>query len=106
MSKNLTVALNLLSHDILDIHKPHGTKFDSKYLLSYFYYAGCVYTAMKMFDSALFFFEQALAVPAFVVSQIMIESYRKYILVALISKGKYQLIGLYFINSSINVFLR
>lgn len=96
MSKNLTVALDLLSHEILDIHKPHGTKFDSKYLLGFFYYAGCVYTAMKMFDSGLFFFEQALSVPAFVVSQIMIEAYRKYILVALISKGKKVNLYIYF----------
>lgn len=87
-SKNFTVALELMSHDILDIHKPSNFKFDSKYLLSYFYYAGCIYGAIKEFDSALFYLEQALTMPSMVVSQIMIESYKKFILISLISNGK------------------
>lgn len=87
-SKNFSVALDLLSNEILDIHKLHNTKFDSKYLLGYFYYGGCIYGAMKQYDSALFFLEQALTVPALVISQIMIESYKKFILISLISKGK------------------
>lgn len=77
-----------MSHEILDIHKPSNFKFDSKYLLSYFYYAGCVYGAMKLYDSALFYLEQALTMPAMALSQIMIESYKKFILMSLISKGK------------------
>lgn len=87
-SKNFTVALDLLSNEILDIHKPHNTKFDSKFLLGFFYYGGCIYGAMKQYESALFFLEQALTVPALVLSQIMIESYKKLILFSLISKGK------------------
>lgn len=87
-SKNFTMAFDLLGVDILDIHKPHNVKFESKFLLGYFYYGGCIYGAMKQYDSALFFFEQALTVPAFVLSQIMIESYKKFILISLICKGK------------------
>ena len=91
MAKNFTVALDVMSHEILDIHKPPNSKFDSKYLLGYFYYAGCVYTAMKLFDKALFYFEQTLSVPALVVSQIMVEAFKKYILIALISKGNHNI---------------
>lgn len=87
-SKNFTLGLDLISNDILDILKPQNSNFDSKYLLSYFYYAGCIYGAVKQFDSALFYLEQALTVPASVLSQIMIESYKKFILISLISKGK------------------
>lgn len=87
-SKNFTIALDLLSNEILDIHRPFNAKFDSKYLLGYFYYGGCIYGAMKDYKCALFFLEQALSVPALVISQIMIESYKKFILISLISKGK------------------
>ena len=87
-SKNFTLALELLSHDILDIYKPSGSYFDAKYLLSFFYYAGCIQAALKQYEQSLFYLEQALTVPATVLSQIMIESYKKFILISLISKGK------------------
>ena len=94
-SENFTIALSIMSHEILDIHKPSNGVFDSKYLLSYFYYAGCIYAGMKQFESALFFFEQVLTIPAMVLSQIMIESYKKFILASLISKGKLPLLPKY-----------
>ena len=94
-SKNFAPALDLLSHEILDISKPANAAFDSKYLLSFFYYAGCVYAAMKQFESALFFLEQALTTPASVISQIMIESYKKFVLISLISKGKLPMLPKY-----------
>jgi len=88
-SKNFTIALDLLANEILDIHKPFSNKFDAKFLLSYFYYGGCIYAAMKHYKSAMFFFEQSLSVPALAISQIMIESYKKFILTSLISTGNY-----------------
>ena len=87
-SCNLTLALDLLSHDILDIQKPANSSFDSKYYLSYFYYAACVHGSLKQFETGLFYLEQALTVPATVISQIMVEAYKKLILFSLISKGK------------------
>lgn len=86
-SKNLTPALELLSHEILDLNKPQSSSFDARYLLSFFYYAGCVHAAMKQFDQALFYFEQAVSVPATALSQIMIDSYKKLVIVSLLSKG-------------------
>ena len=94
-AKNFRPALDLLSHDILDINKPNNAAFDSRYLLGYFYYAGCVYAALKQFDSALFYFEQALTVPGTALSQIMIESYKKLVIISLISKGKVQVLPKY-----------
>lgn len=87
-SKNFSLALKIISREILDIHKPSKSAFDSKYLLAYFYYAGCIYAALKNYEESLFNFEQALTVPATAFSQIMIESYKKFILVSLISKAK------------------
>ena len=87
-SKNFNPALDLISKEILDVLKPQSSHFDSRYLISYFYYSGCIYGAMKQYESSLFYLEQALTVPASVLSQIMIESYKKFILISLISKGK------------------
>lgn len=87
-SKNFTLALELMSHEILDIHKPSKSAFDSKHMLAYFYYAGCIYASLKDYDESLFYLEQALTLPANAFSQIMIEAYKKFILISLISKGK------------------
>jgi len=99
-SKNFTIALDVLANEVLDIHKPFNAKFDSKFLLSYFYYGGCIYAAMKEYQSALFFFEQALSAPASVISQIMIESYKKFILISLISTGNLDLFYLQYFHES------
>ena len=32
-------------------------RFDAVYLLLYYYYGGCIYSALKKFERALFFFE-------------------------------------------------
>ena len=93
--KNFSLALNLLSNEILDIHKPTSSSFDSKYLLNFFYYSGCIYAAMKQFETALFYLEQSLTTPASVISQIMIESYKKFVLISLISKGKLPMLPKY-----------
>ena len=43
----------------------------------------------------LFYFEQALTTPAGAISQIMVESYKKFVLISLISKGKLALLPKY-----------
>ncbi|RNA35429.1 COP9 signalosome complex subunit 3 [Brachionus plicatilis] len=87
-SKNFTLALKLMSNEILDIKKTSCSTFDAKYYLSYFYYCGCVSASLKHFEDSLFYFEQVLNVPANALSQIMIDSYKKYVLISLIYKGK------------------
>jgi COP9 signalosome complex subunit 3 len=47
-----------------------------------------VYVAVKNFERALYFFEIAITTPAMTVSHIMLEAYKKYILVSLLINGK------------------
>lgn len=47
-----------------------------------------IYTAVKNYDRALYYFEVAISTPALAMSHIMLESYKKYILVSLILHGK------------------
>lgn len=61
---------------------------DAKYFLLYYYYGGMIYTATKNYERALYFFEVAISTPAFAMSHIMLESYKKYIMVSLILNGK------------------
>ena len=87
-SKNFGPALKLMSNEILDIKKTSNSNFDAKYYLSYFYYCGCISAGLKDFEDSLFYFEQVLNVPATALSQIMIDSYKKYVLISLIYRGK------------------
>lgn len=65
-----------------------GPHFDAKYFLLYYYYGGMIYLAVRNLDRALYFFEVAITTPSHAVSHIMLESYKKYILVSLLLHGK------------------
>ncbi|GAB1599976.1 COP9 signalosome complex subunit 3-like [Argonauta hians] len=86
-SKNLQPALQFLNVDFVDIGN-EGGHYDAKDFLLYYYYGGMIYTALKNYDRALYFFEVAITTPSMAVSHIMMEAYKKYILVALILHGK------------------
>ena len=62
--------------------------FDAKHFLLYYYYGGVIYAALKNYERSLYFFEVALTTPSSAISHIMLESYKKYILVSLILQGK------------------
>jgi COP9 signalosome complex subunit 3 len=47
-----------------------------------------IYLAVRNLDRALYFFEVAITTPAHAVSHIMLEAYKKYILVSLLLHGK------------------
>uniref|UniRef100_A0A915IG28 COP9 signalosome complex subunit 3 n=1 Tax=Romanomermis culicivorax TaxID=13658 RepID=A0A915IG28_ROMCU len=87
LAKNFKPALQFLDVDITDIAK-ENTSFDAKYFLLYYYYGGMIYAALKKFDRALYFFEVAITTPAQALSQIVIESNKKYILISLLLHGK------------------
>lgn len=70
------------------VHNPNGAQFDAKYFLLYYYYGGMIYLAVRNLDRALYFFEVAITTPAHAVSHIMLEAYKKYILVSLLLHGK------------------
>jgi len=86
VSKCFSPALPFLDTDINIICKENG-QFDAIYLLLYYYYGGCIYTALKNFDRALFFFEVCVTTPTAAVSHIMLEAYKKYLLVGLLVHG-------------------
>ncbi|XP_050539567.1 COP9 signalosome complex subunit 3 [Daktulosphaira vitifoliae] len=88
MSNNLKPALSILDQDIyiLGTEEP-GHSFDPKYFLSYYYLGGVIYTAMKNFPRAITFYEIALTTLLPIMSQIMIESYKKYVLVTIVHLG-------------------
>ncbi|KAK3091308.1 hypothetical protein FSP39_018814, partial [Pinctada imbricata] len=87
LSKNMKPALQFLDEDINDISK-EGGHYDAKDFLLYYYYGGMIYTALKNYERALYMYEVAVTTPSMAVSHIMLEAYKKYILVALILQGK------------------
>ncbi|XP_026823448.1 COP9 signalosome complex subunit 3 [Rhopalosiphum maidis] len=88
MSNNLKPALSLLDQDIyvLGTDEP-GVTFDPKFFLSYYYLGGVIYTAMKNYSRAITFFEIALTTLLPLLSQVMVESYKKFVLVSIIHLG-------------------
>uniref|UniRef100_A0A673J3S2 COP9 signalosome complex subunit 3 n=1 Tax=Sinocyclocheilus rhinocerous TaxID=307959 RepID=A0A673J3S2_9TELE len=89
LAKCFKPAVPFLELDMMDICKENGA-YDAKHFLCYYYYGGMIYTGLKNFERALYFFEQAITTPAMAVSHIMLEAYKKYILVSLILHGKLQ----------------
>ncbi|KAK7112546.1 hypothetical protein V1264_011990 [Littorina saxatilis] len=87
LAKNFKPALSFLDVDITEISRESG-HYDAKDFLLYFYYGGMIYTALKNYNRALYFFEMAVTTPSMAVSHITLESYKKFILVALIVQGK------------------
>ncbi|CAB1338015.1 unnamed protein product [Coregonus sp. 'balchen'] len=74
LAKCFKPVLPFLELDMMDICKENGA-YDAKHFLCYYYYGGMIYTGLKNFERALYFYEQA---------------YKKYILVSLILHGKVQ----------------
>lgn len=87
LAKNLKPALSILDVDITEISRESG-RLNEKDFLLYYYYGGMIYTALKKYDKALYFFEVAVTTPSVAVSHIMMEAYKKFILVSLILHGK------------------
>ncbi|XP_064609422.1 COP9 signalosome complex subunit 3-like [Liolophura sinensis] len=87
LAKTFKPALPFLATDVTDISK-EGGHYEAKDFLLYFYYGGMIYTALKDYDRALYFYEVAITTPSMAVSHIMLEAYKKYLLVSLILHGK------------------
>ncbi|XP_055628425.1 COP9 signalosome complex subunit 3 isoform X2 [Toxorhynchites rutilus septentrionalis] len=87
-AKVFSPALRFLDVDITSIANAEDSNYDTKYFLLYYYYGGMLYTAVRKYERALYFFETAISTPALAMSHIMLESYKKYILVSLILHGK------------------
>ncbi|EDW79319.1 uncharacterized protein Dwil_GK13507 [Drosophila willistoni] len=102
-AKNFSVVLPYLDADITDIstvaaecknqqqqqsQNTMDANNDAKYFLLYYYYGGMIYTAIKNYDRALYFFEVCITTPAMAMSHIMLEAYKKFLMVSLIVEGK------------------
>ena len=61
---------------------------DGKLLLLYFYYGGMIFAALRKYKEALFFFEACLRVPTLTLSYIMLEAYKKFVLLSLYYHGE------------------
>lgn len=82
-------ALRFLDIDVATIASgDENQDTTTKYFLLYYYYGGMIYTAVKNYERALYYFEVAISTPAMAMSHIMLESYKKHILVSLILNGK------------------
>lgn len=111
IAKNVKPALEFLDIDITDISMEvsntlevskfeivyfsrtllyffQNGNYDAKHFLLYYYYGGLIYATLKNYERSLYAFEVALTTPASAISHIMLESYKKYILVSLILHGK------------------
>lgn len=88
-SKCLNPALKFLEIDYTDIKKFKDDKDeDVRQFLLFHYYGGLIYTAIKEFERATFFFEIVLTIPANVMNQIMQETYKKLMILTLLTCGK------------------
>jgi len=86
LSKNYNASLPILDENVFEINENSG--ITPKDLLCYFYYGGRAYIGVKQFKPALEFFKLVLSTPAVVLSAIMVEAFKKYILVSLIVHGQ------------------
>jgi len=94
-AKNYKAALPVLSEEVYELASPDDYKLTPKDLLRYFYYAGNICVGMKQFDRALEYYKLGITAPAMVLSAVMIECYKKYVLVSLITHGQLQSIPKY-----------
>lgn len=76
-------ALDFLDVDITDINKENGV-FDVEHFLLYYHYGGMIYAAVKNFERALYFFEAVLTTPATHISNIVVEAYKKHLILTLL----------------------
>jgi len=86
-AKCYKAALPVLERFVFKID-PDLTGVESVDTRLYFYYGGICYIGMKKFRKALEFFEAVISAPALVISSIMVEAYKKFVLVSLCYKGE------------------
>jgi len=87
LSKCFHAAIPILNDEISEVNQD-ATGITPKDMLLYYYYGGLIYAGEKDYKRALVFFRTAITAPAVVLSAIMVESYKKYILLSLLVHGK------------------
>jgi len=87
VAKCYGAAVPILEDEIFEVN-PEVSAITPKDLLLYYYYGGMIYTGLKDFKKALAFFKTGISIPAMVLSQIMVESYKKFLLLSLLVHGR------------------
>jgi len=87
LAKCYRAALPILDEELYEV-STESTGLLPKDLLCYYYYGGRVYVGMKLYKKALEFFKLVFTAPAVVLSAIMVEAYKKFVLVSLIVYGQ------------------
>jgi len=87
VSKCYHAALPILQQEILEVN-PAASALVPRDLLLYFYYAGMVYVGLKKYREAIDSFQLCITAPATALSAIVLEAYKKYVLVCLIVHGQ------------------
>jgi len=98
ISKNYQMAVQVLDRDVTEI-EPSKTDIQPMDALLYFYYGGMIYIGLKQYKRARDFFVLAISSPAQVLSAIVVESYKKFILVSLLIEGQVSTLPKYTSNS-------
>lgn len=76
LAKCFKPVLPFLEMDMMDICKENGA-YDAKHFLCYYYYGGMIYTGLKNFERALYFYEQVLLRSLTVYTVLYIVSHHK-----------------------------
>jgi len=87
LARTYKAALPVLEDEILDVDV-NATATTPRDLLKYFYYGGMIYVGLKDYKRALEFFKLTFTAPAIILSAIMVEAYKKYVLVSLLVYGQ------------------
>jgi len=87
LAKTYKTALPTLDAFVYQID-PSLTGVRSEDTRLYFYYGALCYIAVKRWNKAIEFFETVISAPASTTSAVMVEAYKKYVLVCLIAKGE------------------
>eukprot|EP01117_Protostelium_nocturnum_P008454 TRINITY_DN3024_c0_g1_i1.p1 TRINITY_DN3024_c0_g1~~TRINITY_DN3024_c0_g1_i1.p1 ORF type:complete len:432 (-),score=110.57 TRINITY_DN3024_c0_g1_i1:127-1422(-) len=87
LSKCYHAALPILQDEVFDV-SPETSGVGAKDVLLYFYFGAMIYIGLKKFKQAFGFLKTVIVMPSSAVSSIMIEAYKKYLLVSLILTGK------------------
>jgi len=86
LAKTYSYAKDIIENDIEDFDK----QVNVLDFLLYHYYAGMLAIGLKDYNKALNYFRRVITTPAKVISAIMIESYKKYVLISILLYGRKQ----------------
>lgn len=87
-AKNFRLGGKLVDEKILDIDKSK-TGITPRDALLYYFYAGNILVGLKRFKDAERFYETCLSVPAIILSAIMVEAFKRFVLVQLLNHGTF-----------------